>query len=696
MPKSEFPERAHRPEPVIARGQRRGVDLGPSEREPTPESESAPGSESAPEDDSEDELPEPRAWNFPAQRRRDLEAAVKARAREPIADRGTEPNVMYSEYEIDRSEYMKEQNRQWVKLTGLIQMEMVQNPKVRTVLRDFISTPASEELSREVVVAISKESDLVSGFLNQNPQSMEYLSIPAVPDSEIVTKDGDPAMMRNCVSPPDISRELEKAIREVGESEGNWIDNAEQVILQKLQAGAYDHGITSQEHSLIRRRYKMARDLKMVMLGAELLDLDEVETEGGEKISLDKGRPARLGRWLKKLRGKEERSRDMVVTLPSGIRITLLDATAEDVRGVLDPVAWTERRHDRDRIHFATIGKGSNLERQLVMKDKKGPRHRDAIPEKETNTSEAEIEIARHLKESEQMRDGYSAASWENPVGAVLFPDGGDEFHEKPFNFSVFERQPGLVGYHKVVGTAMEVLGTGENRETMEREHREFLDVILPRILEDPNFAPLLTTHCEVTSAVQKDEDGLERHPHFRDAKGAYDCSGVSVDDVRSKIDFERFVRMHTAITTLKGISFFRESAVRQGYVDEDKSSDAEYMVHDPSDGGVLVEVFGFDTEYFKEAEWKKEGGNLPEGALETQREKRQDELIASEFWVSLGDYYDRYERVMVEPAEPEQEGRFTRGARYESTGDLLKEDRVLYCAMLAHEGMVDLQRFAA
>ncbi|HEV7455111.1 MAG TPA: hypothetical protein VGO07_07680 [Candidatus Saccharimonadales bacterium] len=253
---------------------------------------------------------------------------------------------------------------EWQRITGGLLREM-DNPDVQAALTPYCTTPISEDLPRDALAHLP-ETPLLRRLHESSTALDAYTNIPPVDESRI-------------------PRDIQYAWKKAGT-------------------------ITEDEFSMIEQRYIMARDIKLLALGAEL---QQVATTG-EQLQPDE---------------------TDTIHLPSGIELHGVSA-AENSPNLFDPNKWQGREQLKDRVHIVTVDG-----QKYIMKEQKTERHTDTTEgghqESHRIPPAREFEIGQKLNTPEAPPKGGIQVKWERPLGYVEYPDG--------FAFGMYEFEEGLV-----------------------------------------------------------------------------------------------------------------------------------------------------------------------------------------------------------------------------------------------------------
>lgn len=284
-------------------------------------------------------------------------------------------------------------DHQWRLLTEAVRRDTLSLPATRQSLVRFCTEPVSETLPHDLINVLTAVDPRIARLSRRFQGDLgKYLDLPAVPDDQIM---------------PDLlhaqSRNMHKSWDDLYEKM-----NQEEPELYASMRSVHissQNGITIQERELVTKRYQYARDIKLLALGAEILEQDGVTpNESGEII------------------------------LPSGIRM-LLHSSSESARAdLLTPHLWERRRQLKDRVYEIHAGG-----RRYILKEKKTARHTDTKKGGHVDgaSSEEEYVIACEFQEKGNIQEGSVSVIWEKPLGSVTYPDG--------FQFALFAFEEGLL-----------------------------------------------------------------------------------------------------------------------------------------------------------------------------------------------------------------------------------------------------------
>lgn len=383
--------------------------------------------------------------------------------------------------------------KQWEMITEALRRDILTKPEVRKTLIVFCNRPVTETLPDELIASVIHIDERIARLAERYNDSLRgYLALPAVPDEMIV---------------PDIR-------------------NAS--------------GITSSERKRIATRYAMARDVKLLVLGADVLEQPTQVTtnEVGEVI------------------------------LPSGVQIVLGEVDASTKVDLLSPQAWEKRKQLKDRVYEIYVNG-----KKYLLKEKKTARHTDTLGDGHEDglMSSEEFFTAQEFIEKASIIEGNIAVGWEKPLGFVTFPDG--------FQFAVFEFREGLIPYSKALTQTAEAIL--RNRDQFDGEFQNLIDKV-DAYLDSP------------TVLAYPDKRRKEVPPSFM--QRLLKRVGLTQESPL-ELSFEEFANVKALRMLLQALSLKEKVTNQMGYSNSDWDGYA-FTVHTDRDA-VVVEIVGFDFEYY-------------------------------------------------------------------------------------------------
>lgn len=310
--------------------------------------------------------------------------------------------------------------KQWGLITEVIRREIQNDPSLRQALINFAAIPLSEALPKNLLEKLAHSSNVrIAKLIERFSAGLgKYSALPAIPETNIVPD------IRNAPEKLSPASALDRLKRAYG-------DNAtiSAAFEKYAQQGVFDKGLTDEERSLVSKRYKYARDIKILALQAELTD-----TKSAAALQENKH-----------------------ITLPSGTGLAINDDIPENI---LNPENWQKRTQIKDRVYSINI-----QDQTYILKEQKTNRHTDTFEKghKPGLSSAQEFEVARYLGEHALLDQNGVKLSWEKPVAHVTFPDG--------YQFTVFEFVNGLKNDQEIPQTLYAKII--ENRAQFENEYQE-------------------------------------------------------------------------------------------------------------------------------------------------------------------------------------------------------------------------------
>ncbi len=456
--------------------------------------------------------------------REEVEALLDGMFRTPIVNYDSS---------IDNPSSGKE-DRQWRAVTEALRRGILDDPEMRQIASQFVATPLSERLPEEAVDEIVKVDERTARLLKLGSAITETLKLESVPD-EFISPD-----IRNAPSPTKgVYINMLTRRKQQGDNE-----SFDRTLEEAREAAARRPGITKAEKDLIARRYRYARDIKLLGLMAELYDqpIQSPEAEDGV-VSHE---------------------------LSSGTRLVMTAEAFEATPSLLDPQKWESRHQLKDRVYMVVVdGK------QYIMKERKTLRHTDTREHDHTDglTSEREFEVARVFAALGTIKQGNIELHWEKPLGYVEFPDG--------YQFCMFEAESGMETASPTYQLELSILNSmGVHAEEFARIQQRAKEIYDER-------GDLLWAY----------EDRRESQRAFSKKinfwKKASDDSPV-VDELA----FREFAALKAAYIVDEARELLSQTMYRHGYGNYDRDGHG-FRLRKEGEQTVL-EIIGFDFEYYE------------------------------------------------------------------------------------------------
>lgn len=305
--------------------------------------------------------------------------------------------------------------------------------------------------------------------------------------------------------------------------------------------------------------------------------------------------------------------------LPSGTTISLNVEDEQIKKDLLNPENWERRKQIKDRVYAIQVG-----ESYYILKERKTARHTDTKKNghRPGLTSHNEFETAKDFEENGQVKKGNVGVTWEKPVATVKFPDD--------YQFTVFEYEPDLLDERDVNETLRQSIL--ENAEQFVEEF-EATKILADKLYDSPEV---------LQQRFEYSESNLKRLLKYVGLK----------KDVRPQLSFDDFAQIKALRMSRQARELLRETALGIGYTNSDNDGYA-YKIN-TEDNRVLLEICGFDFEYFRKID-----------------EDESREML---------DRYADYDR--------QNEVRNGIGFAQWGGGEVTREQRAGYLALLAAEGI--------
>lgn len=455
-------------------------------------------------------------------------------------------------------------NAQWMRVTEAIRQDVIAGGVVRGVVAGFVTAPLSEALPRLVIDQVAAVDSRIARIAARYSNRLGViLNLPEVPDEQIVPDISNAKSLKTVEG-------MRRNLQSLGyqEDDPRFEEHLEDYIRFAEESGQFSYGITQQERILIAQRYRFARDMKIMALGAEIL-----------------AQPAHSVRF-------DEAGR---VRLPSGVQIAVDTSQADQRADMLNPVLWESRIQLKDRVYVIEIAG-----RKYILKEKKTARHTDTKKggHQESISSEEEFETARFFQQHGNMDEGDVALRWEKPIGFVTYPDG--------FQFTVFEYEEGIkAGYSS-----------------------EIAQDLTRRIMAHPNEYQQEYAQIRAEATKHKGDIKLDPYEQYRyeeiekeERRRASSISSrlarlvrrrASVPRTREEIEneftFEQFAMLKALSMTTHADEIYNRAVYGNNYINSDGDGTA-FRIHDQN--GLRLEIIGFDFEYFSKASPQEAAGCL-------------------------------------------------------------------------------------
>lgn len=452
-------------------------------------------------------------------------------------------------------------DRSWLLFTEAIRQEIINHVSVRDVLGSFATVPVNETLPLQAFQAVIAVSPRVAALTERWQESLvSYISLPPVPDNQIA---------------PDISN------------------------TPNIARGLKDRGITSEERRLLAKRYRFARDIKMLALMSEMLTAQnnpEPDTAGE-------------------------------IHLPSGIELFVDTQNKTAEADLLNPALWEKRQQIKDRVYRITISG-----RTYILKEKKTLYHQHTKDKGhlDGNTSKEEVRYGQFFKRHGPVKNNNYIIDWETPLGCVTFPDG--------FQFAIFEDSPVLQedgsinGYAEVLADHPEYFiheyeVTKAIAETLLLNEDKVEEYIRQRIIKNNIHTSSLGGWMFIEQTKPKFPDHLLRR-FKKPSRNAI-----------PQISYEDFVREKSGIVPEIAKMRLQEIQKENGFVNSDQ--DGYLLSLDSDTKNPRVRLTAFDFEYYAPA-------NIGDKDISQELLAEREFSILSPLMTSAKSDKDKKQRALV------------------------------------------------
>lgn len=408
-------------------------------------------------------------------------------------------------------------DRQWRLTTEAIKRKLIAGGPVCDAARKFCTIPVSEDLASKFISEISAVDPAVSELVyRRGQQLLEDIGKEPIPDEKLA---------------PDLSN---------------------------------TPFLTREQKMDLARRFRCARDVKVLALGAELLAEPAKVSEGSNEVVLE-----------------------------NGVRIV------GDVHGaagsdLLQPILWERRKQLKDRVYEIAVGG-----HQYILKEKKTYRHTDTkrhghVP---GHTSENEYKVAKNFSELGTVAAGDISVRWERPIGFVDYPDG--------YQFALFHHEGDLIPSDPSEGV------NGQLQEMIRdnpEQYKEEFDSVLKGVKD------ALSVTDGDSNAQVRTKSGQLRGLFAKLGRLRRNSVGES-----GELTFDEFVRAKAHTMGEAAKELMRDIVLDQGFTNSDLDGYAFKIV---DDNGKKLQLIAFDFEYYQ-----KGTDDYIEGVKVREAESREREI---------------------------------------------------------------------
>ncbi len=314
--------------------------------------------------------------------------------------------IVFRDAVVDRIDVHEDEvaDRQWLLVTEAARRAINGSVEARQLAVKFTQVPLNETLPAAALSELAATDDRLSRIISRAGAVLgRKLALEPVPDQAIAP---DLRHSPKLKTREDVAGSL-KAMKHEIYTQRSY----DQTLEDTRDRQAEGHGITLAEQQLVDRRYRYARDIKLLGLGAELHD---------QPFTYD-----------------AEAAHDGILehNMASGTQILLTAEALDQEPGLLDPSQWQSRQRIKDRVYNVVVGG-----KEYIMKERKTIRHMDTTRHghRDTMTSAEEFRTAQHFAGKGVIVQDGVMLRWERPLGCVTFPDG--------YQFTMFEKEADLGG----------------------------------------------------------------------------------------------------------------------------------------------------------------------------------------------------------------------------------------------------------
>lgn len=286
----------------------------------------------------------------------------------------------------------------WLAVTEAARRAITTSPDARRKATTFAADPLSESLPQKAVQELADVDPRVARLAKLTKKTLGVVLEYSPVSEELLTPD---------IKHSPILQRREDVVAGLVERKARFPQEYDTALQRARGRIEKFPGVTEAERKLVGRRYRYAREVKLLGLMAELHD--------------------------QPVAGTEVRDGLIAHTLESGTKVVMTGEAFEQSPALLNPEYWQGRRQLKDRVYAVSID-----DKEYIMKERKTDRHLDTMSEghRDGLTSQQEFEVARKFADLGVIKRGDIELRWEKPLGYVEFPDG--------FQFCLFESEPDL------------------------------------------------------------------------------------------------------------------------------------------------------------------------------------------------------------------------------------------------------------
>lgn len=430
-------------------------------------------------------------------------------------------------------------DHQWLVVTESARRAIITSPEVRHSAVPFTTEPLSEALPQKAIRSLAGIDPRTARLAEAMGKTLgSVLGLSPVPD-ELLTPD-----LRHA---PSLRRKADE-VDSLTRWKSDLSEHYDDLLQETRNRVEKSPGVTQAERDLVARRYRYARDIKMLGLMAELQEQPVASAEAKEGV--------------------------ITHELESGTKLVMTSEAFETSPSLLDPQKWESRHQLKDRVYVVMVdGK------EYIMKERKTPRHTDVKKHghKDGLTSQQEFEAAKEFSDLGTIRQGDVELRWEKPLGYVEFPDG--------YQFCLFESELGLKSDTPRHQLAREIMDAPEEyadefeqtRERAKQIYDERKDLLWG--YEDRDAAANKPKRFTIPRAARRHRKAYEAKPK------------------PDELTFEEFAQLKANYLVDEARELLSQTMWDHDYTNSDMDGYA-FRLHKGK--RPTIEIIGFDFEYYR------------------------------------------------------------------------------------------------
>jgi hypothetical protein len=306
-------------------------------------------------------------------------------------------------------------DHQWLLFSEAAKREVLVNSAMREAILSLIAQPVDQLLPAKFMSLVLKTSQKIDRLTKRHlDQIFQYLNLPVVPEEAFQPDFQHTSFLRD----PNHSDYLDK----------RW---GKSLLIQDLKANRFLEGVTIEEKKLAIKKYRIARDIKLIVLSAAFMQ-EQPEKKDGKQL------------------------------FKNGIELDTINI--KNHQSLFEPINWVKRRIIKDRVYEIEVGG-----KKYILKERKTSRHTDTKSGGHQSglLSQQEFEVAKDLT-NQEIEAEKIIIEWEKPIASITFPDG--------FQFVVFEFNNNLISREKTTETIYNLIL--QNKDQFKKEYQEIATLL--------------------------------------------------------------------------------------------------------------------------------------------------------------------------------------------------------------------------